>query len=308
MLSVLIHTLNEEVDLPGCLESLSWCDDIWVYDSLSTDRTQYIAKEAGVRLIHRPHQDISVSFGGDEASHRNWGLTNIPFLHPWLLVIDADERLPIDTFSEISSILSSPPPFSQPYMPSWPVAFQLRRRDFYRQRHLRHVQATPWYIRLFRPEFVHYERLINPITVVKGPVGSLQGYIDHYPFSKGLSHWISRHNTYSTLEARQLYNLPPLFSKSNLCAAFLSPHFHQRRAHQKSLFMSLPARPLLKFILLYFVKRGFLDGHPGLIYALLQSIYELFIDLKVQELKRGNDFMHHLSTLSSSKDKTLFSN
>jgi len=287
MLSVLILTFNEEYDLPGCLASLSWCDDIVVYDSYSTDLTQQIAKDSGARFIQRHGQDPSISFGGNEALHRTWGIHHIPFNYPWLLVLDADERLSPNALHEIESVLNGLQPQRSDLTSPSPVAFQLRRRDFFQGRHLKHVQSTPWYIRLFRPAFVHYERLVNPITVVDGPVASLQCYIDHYPFSKGLSHWISRHNTYSTLEAMQLCSDGSYSQQASFVGALFSPYFHQRRAQQKQLFMRLRARPLLKFLWLYLLKRGFLDGAQGFTYALLQSIYEYFIVLKVRELKQA---------------------
>jgi len=287
MLSVLILTFNEEYDLPGCLASLSWCDDIVVYDSYSTDLTQQIAKDSGARFIQRHGQDPSISFGGNEALHRTWGIHHIPFNYPWLLVLDADERLSPNALHEIESVLHGLQPQRSDLTSACPVAFQLRRRDFFQGRHLKHVQSTPWYIRLFRPAFVHYERLVNPITVVDGPVASLQCYIDHYPFSKGLSHWISRHNTYSTLEAMQLCSDGSYSQQASFVGALFSPYFHQRRAQQKQLFMRLRARPLLKFLWLYLLKRGFLDGAQGFTYALLQSIYEYFIVLKVRELKQA---------------------
>jgi len=288
MISVLIPTYNEALDLPGCLASISWCDDIVVYDSYSTDLTQQIAEDFGARFIQRPNQDPSISFGGNEALHRTWGIRDIPFNHPWLLVLDADERLSPNALHEIKSVLHNlQPPRCDLSSPD-PVAFQFRRRDFFQGRHLKHVQSTPWYIRLFRPPFVHYERLVNPITVVDGSVGSLQSFIDHYPFSKGLSHWIARHNTYSTLEAMQLCSDVYNSQHASLEGAFLSPHFHIRRAQQKQLFMRLRARPLLKFIWLFFFKRGFLDGAQGFTYACLQSIYEYFIVLKVRELKQSS--------------------
>ena len=287
MLSVLILTFNEEHDLPGCLASLSWCDDIVVYDSYSTDLTQQLAEASGARFIQRPDQDPTISFGGNEALHRTWGIRDIPFNHPWLLVLDADERLSPNALYEIESVLNTLQPKRCDLTSPGPVAFQLRRRDFFQGRHLKHVQSTPWYIRLFRPAFVHYERLVNPITVVDGSVASLQCYIDHYPFSKGLSHWIARHNTYSTLEAIQLCSDGSYSQQASLVEALFSPYFHQRRAHQKQLFMRLRARPLLKFLWLYLLKRGFLDGAQGFTYALLQTIYEYFIVLKVRELKQA---------------------
>lgn len=288
MLSVLILTRNEQHDLPGCLASLRWCDDVVVYDSHSTDDTEAISRAHGARFVQRPNQDLSISFGGDEGFHRTWALRQIVFRHSWLLVLDADERLSIEAYEEIVELLSSDKAFNHSAGFDPPVAYQLRRRDFFQGRHLKHVQATPWYIRLFRPEYVHYERLINPITVVNGRVASLQGFIDHYPFSKGLSHWIARHNTYSTLEAREFSSASLASCSFRFSLALFSRDFHLRRAHQKQLFMKLPARPLLKFLLLYVFKLGFLDRAPGFTYALLQGIYEYFIVLKVRELQSNS--------------------
>jgi hypothetical protein len=132
---------------------------------------------------------------------------------------------------------------------------------------------------------VHYERLINPVTVVDGAVGDLQHPLDHYPFSKGLKHWFARHNSYSTFEAKQIMDNRASKEPFSLNAAFFESDFNRRRFHQKELFYRLPARPLIKFLLLYILKRGFLDGRPGFTYALLQSIYEAMIVLKVQELE-----------------------
>jgi len=59
-------------------------------------------------------------------------------------------------------------------------------------------------MRLLRVGKVHYERLINPVTVPHGPVGNIRGYLDHYPFSKGIHFWVERHNAYSKAEAKQI--------------------------------------------------------------------------------------------------------
>src|SRR5580698_1020237 len=84
MFSVLILTLNEEGNLADCIESVKWCDDIVVLDSLSTDRTVQVAETAGVRLFQRRFDDF--------ASQRNYALDEIPFKHPWVFHLDADER------------------------------------------------------------------------------------------------------------------------------------------------------------------------------------------------------------------------
>jgi len=277
-ISILILTKNEEFDLRGCLDSVAWSDDVVVYDSYSSDHTGSIARFAGARLIQRPGQNASVAFGGDEALHRTWGIREIDYKSPWLFVIDADERLTPEAAAELQSIASDP---SLPC-----VAYRIRRRDFFQGRQLKHVQTSPWYIRFFRREFVHYERLVNPITVVDGPIGDLQHPLDHYPFSKGLSHWIARHNSYSSFEAQQILQNRASQEPFSLPAALFERDFNRRRFHQKELFYRLPARPLIKFLLLYVLKRGFLDGRPGFTYALLQSIYEAMIVLKVQELEQ----------------------
>jgi len=263
--------------LRGCLDSVAWSDDVVVYDSYSSDDTGSIARSAGARVIQRPGQNTSVAFGGDEALHRTWGIHEIKFKNPWLFVIDADERLTPEATAELQAIASNPDPRF--------VAYRIRRRDYFQGRQLCYVQTSPWYIRFFRPEFVHYERLVNPITVVDGPIGDLQHPLDHYPFSKGLSHWIARHNSYSSFEAQQILLNRASQEPFSLRAAFLERDFNRRRFHQKELFYRLPARPLIKFFLLYVLKRGFLDGRPGFTYALLQSIYETMIVLKVQELE-----------------------
>ncbi len=278
MVSILVLTKNEQQDLAGCLQSVAWSHDIVVYDSCSTDRTQEIATSSGARLITRPGQDLSVAYGGNEGFHRSWGIHEISYKYPWLFVIDADERLTPESAAELQTIASNPDPRF--------VAYRIRRRDFFQGRQLRYVQTSAWYIRFFRPEFVHYERLVNPVTVVDGAVGDLQHPLDHYPFSKGLSHWIARHNSYSTFEAQQILQNRASQEPFSLPAAFFERDFNRRRFHQKELFYRLPARPLVKFLLLYVLKRGFLDGRPGFTYALLQSIYEAMIVLKVQELEQ----------------------
>jgi hypothetical protein len=133
---------------------------------------------------------------------------------------------------------------------------------------------------------MRYERLVNPVSIPLGPVGNVAGYLDHYPFSKGMTHWLERHNSYSLLEAQQILNNRAVNGKISLKQALFGKSFEERRSHQKEFFYSLPGRPLLKFLFLYGAKRGFLDGRAGLQYALLQSFYEYMIVLKTGELAR----------------------
>ena len=122
------------------------------------------------------------------------------------------------------------------------------------------------------------------LPVADGPTGSVPGFLDHFPFSKGISHWFERHNSYSSLEARQIEQNRSEHAAFSLRKAFVAPDFHERRFHQKELFYRLPWRPVVKFLILYLGKRGFLDGRAGLTYAVLQAIYEYMIVVKVREL------------------------
>jgi glycosyltransferase involved in cell wall biosynthesis len=276
MISVLIPTKNEERNLPGCLESIRWCDDVHVYDSGSTDRTAEIARNAGASVVQRPGQSDDQMFGGDEAQHKNWALHNIPFRYPWVLHIDADERVTPGLLQNMRAAVTGPGDV---------VAFEIQRRDFFLGTWLKHVQATPFYLRLFRPVCMRFKRLINPVGVPTGPTARIDGFLDHYPFNKGIAYWLERHNAYSTLEARQITHERRAMPHFSWTKAFTSKHFTERRFCQKQLFYRLPGRPFVKFALLYFFKRGFLDGTAGLTYAMLQSFYEYMIVLKTREFE-----------------------
>lgn len=278
MISVWIPTKNEELNLPGCLECLRWCDDIHVYDSGSVDRTVEIAKAASTSVTIRNAGASGQLFGGDEAEHRNWALRNLPFRHSWIFHVDADERVTPQLVEDVRNAVSQP---------EGRVAFEIQRRDFLSDTWLRHVQATPYYLRLFRPNHMRYERRINPVSIPSGPVGRLAGYLDHFPFSKGVQHWIDRHNSYSTLEAQQIMENRLSGVRLSVSKALFSRQFAERRYHQKELFYRLPFRPLSKFFLLFIAKRGFLDGHAGLTYATLQAFYEFMIVAKTRELRKS---------------------
>lgn len=269
MISVLILTKNELKDLPGCLESVGWSDDIIVLDSLSSDGTPELAARFGAKVVSRPFDNW--------ASHQNWALRNIEFKHRWVLYVDADERVSPELAESILTAVSNP---------GSAIAFRIQRRDFLMGRWLKHVQASPYYVRLFQPPRMRYERLVNPISIADGPIGGLSGYLDHYPFSKGFGHWFERHNWYSGLEAQQILQNRMSHTQFSVWKALFARDFNERRFHQKELFYRLPARPVMRFLVLYILKRGFLDGWAGYTYARLQSIYESMIVLKTWELEQ----------------------
>ena len=270
MISVLILTKNEQHDLPACLASVAWSDDIHVFDSHSTDATVEIARAAGAHVHTRVFDDY--------ATQRNAALA-LQFKHPWVFLPDADERPTPELSSEMLRVVGEAPANA--------AGFRARRRDFLFATWLKHAQISPYYIRLVRPERARYTRAINEVLVVDGPVAELLHPFDHYPFSKGIAHWIAKHNTYSTMEAELIFRQQGLQDPS-LRAALTHPDFHTRRLHQKALFYRLPGRPLIKWCYMMFVRGAVLDGAAGIAYATLQSIYEYMIVLKTKELRRGS--------------------
>lgn len=273
MISVLILTKNEEQDLPGCLKSVSWCDDVHVFDSFSEDRTVEIAKNAKANVEQRKFDNWS--------AHQNWALTNIKFKYNWVLYIDADERVSPSLKQEL---LSFKPEITDA------VAYEIQRRDFaWNGKWLKHAQMSPYYLRFFRPDKMRYERIVHPISITDGSVSRLTGFLDHYPFSKGFRSWWQRHLGYADMEAAvRIADLHQgtIFS---IRKALIGQDFTERRYHQKGIFYKLPGRPLIKWFYMVFWRLSFLDGQAGITIATFQAIYEYFIVLKTKELLRQQE-------------------
>ncbi len=277
MVSILILTKNEEQDLPGCLQSVTWSDDVHVFDSFSDDKTIEIAESFGAKITQRKFDNWS--------AHQNWGLANIQFKNEWVLYIDADERV---SDSLKNAILDAN------LTGNTHVAYEIQRRDFaWNGRWLEHAQMSPFYLRLFKPDKMRYERLVNPVSIPDGSIAKIGGFLDHYPFSKGIRFWIQRHLSYADMEASTRMQDIGKGVDFSLLKALFSKDFSEKRYHQKGLFYKLPFRPLIKWSYMMFVRRAFLDGSAGITYSFLQSIYEYFIVLRTMELmqnqKRNNE-------------------
>ena len=262
--SILILTKNEEINIERCIRAVSWSDDIVVFDSYSEDRTVELAEKLGARIVQREFDNWS--------AHQNWAVQNIRFKHPWVYYTDADETCDNELRNELEHVEELGEGFA---------AFQVRRKDFFMGRWLKRSQLYPtWFTRVFRPEKIRYERLVNPVAMVEGKTGQFRGHIIHHPFSHGVSHWVDRHNRYSDMEAQDLATeIAAQFRFSDLFSSDAST----RRRVLKTLAYRLPGRPMLMFFYLYFFRMGFFDGRPGLRYSMMRSMYEFMIDLKVAE-------------------------
>lgn len=265
--SVLILTLNEEMNIQNCIESLSGCDDIVVLDSHSIDSTREIAEKCGARVFLRQFDNY--------ASQRNFGMNDIDYKHDWLLMLDADECMSPELYKEMELMLRDDKDIT---------LYRMRRKDMFFGKWIKRSSGYPtWFGRLMKIGYVRVEREINEEYHTDGTVGYLKEHIYHYPFNNGIHAWFAKHNRYSTMEAEHKFN----DGDANVPVSLL---FHRdpanRRKAIKSIIYRMPMRPLIMFISLYFLRLGFLDGVAGLKFSILRSIYEYMIDIKVSELER----------------------
>ena len=265
MVSILILTKNEEINLERCIQSVAWSDDVVIYDSFSDDRTVDIAERLGARVVQREFDNY--------ANQRNAALL-LDFKYPWILMVDADECVSPELRNEMLSTLES--------VPASVAMFQMRRKDYFFGRWIKHASAYPtWFGRLVRKGAVRVEREINEEYHTSGETRQLEAHLIHYPFSKGIAYWFERHNRYSSMEASAL--IDEVAGKFCMSALWNRDATVKRKA-MKQLAYRLPGRPLIVFLYLYFFRLGLLDGMPGFRYSIMRSMYEYMIDLKVAEL------------------------
>jgi len=266
MISVIILTKDEEVEIAECLESVSWCDDVHVLDSGSTDKTVEIATKLGAHISVNRFQ----SFG----QQRNYALDNITIKYDWILFLDADERVTKTFHSAIINSISTCETTVAGFYCCWKMILYnvwLKRCDNF----------PKWQFRILRKgraRFTDYGH------------GQKEGYVDgkieyikepylHYGFSKGWHQWIDRHNKYSSIEAKvRLENVPPIKN-------IFSKHGSVRNPALKAWLTKIPGWPLLRFLQAYIIKFGFLEGIPGFTYCANMAFYEFLIQIKIRELK-----------------------
>jgi glycosyltransferase involved in cell wall biosynthesis len=274
--SILIPIKNEAQNLPRCLGSVSWADEIIVVDSQSTDGSQSIAESVGARVVQ-------FEFSGTWPKKKNWALDNVPFAHPWVFILDADETLPPESEHEIRKIVESGD--------SDPAGYWINRRFMFMGRWLKHAYYPNWNLRLFRHELGRYEKLTDSDTasgdnevhehvIVKGSTAHLHSEMDHYAFPT-VEVFLEKHNRYSNWEARVA-----LDRYLHGSAAAIQNRQVGLRRKLKQAAQHLPFRPLLRFLYVYIWQRGFLDGMEGYYFARLHAIYELLIIAKTHQLKQ----------------------
>jgi glycosyltransferase involved in cell wall biosynthesis len=272
-ISALILTLNEEANIDRCLDALGWCDDIVVLDSFSIDATRDRARDRGARVYQRAFDNF--------AAQRNHALDNIDFRHPWILHLDADEIVTPELRDGLAKAVDDP------RFRAWKIPSKL----MFRGRWLKYSGMYPTYqVRFGHIDDLRFEQAGHGQreSLQPGMVGTLQQPYLHDGFSKGLADWIERHNRYSTDEALSAVASAGEAEVSWWRLPFLKDRTHRRRA-LKSKAARLPFRPLLRFVYMYVLRLGFLDGRAGFTYCRLVSLYEYWTVLKMRELRKKQE-------------------
>ena len=282
--SVLIPAKNEEANLAACLESVARADEVFVVDSQSDDRSVEIAESYGAKVVQ-------FQFNGRWPKKKNWSLENLPFRNDWVLIVDCDERITPELWEEIAEAIAQP----------GFAGYYLNRRVFFLGKWIRYGGKYPdWNLRLFKHQYGRYENLGTEeirntgdnevhehvlIDPVGGQVGYLKADMLHIDF-RDIYQWLARHNRYSNWEAQVYLNLLEGRGSDGTLKGNLLGNAVERKRALKRIWVRLPMKPLIRFILFYVVRLGFLDGYPGYVYGRMLSQYEFQIGVKLYELRK----------------------
>lgn len=249
-LSVAIITKNEQDNLRDCLVSVAFAEQIVVVDSGSTDDTVKIATDFGCNVYLEPWR-------GGFGAQKQFAVDQCRY--PWILVLDADERIPEETGSVIARIVSVPNIEFAGY--SFP------RKNYFKGKWIKHAGWWPdRVIRLFRKDMGRMTiATVHEAIRVDGKVKALDVPIEHCTESR-LSKIILKIDAYSTLGAREAF-----------------------AAGRRATVWSAMFRASLTFLQDYFLRLGILDGAQGLTLAMTDATHKFFKYAKLAELCRRDD-------------------
>jgi glycosyltransferase involved in cell wall biosynthesis len=266
-ITVVIPVRNESSKIRSCLQKLAGFETVVVVDSNSTDGTDKLAWEMGAKVLQ-------FNWNGSFPKKRNWVLRTYQFRTPWVFFLDADELVDSEFCSELTVELKKPN-----YN-----AFWINYQNSFLGRELKHGESNKK-LCLFRVGHGEYEEIreqrwsnldmeIHEHPIVKGRVGEIRTRVQHID-DRGYEHWLRKHNEYSSWEAQRIRLLK---SQGELINDRLT-----LRQKIKYRLVGSSWFPCVYFFYVFLLKRGYLDGYPGLVYALSKAIYFWNISVKLRE-------------------------
>jgi glycosyltransferase involved in cell wall biosynthesis len=271
-ISVIVPVKNEDENLRRCLPALSWADEVFVVDSQSTDETAKVAREYGVEVIQ-------FHFNGVFPKKKNWALDNLPFRNEWVLIVDADEVVVPELAEEIVARTAA----------NEADGFYLNMKYFFLGRRIKYCgYAEAWNLRLFKHKLGRYEKMpVDPSVKtgdneahehveLDGRVLRLAHELDHHAYPS-VAVWVEKHNRYAVWEASQYERF---LSEPVPLGIGTGKRFKRKL---KKIYLRLPLRFVVRFLYAYFLRLGFLDGMPGLVFCTLLSFYDFLSWANVYE-------------------------
>ena len=242
-ISAVVNTRNESENLFDCLKTLKFCDEIVVVDMESTDNTKEIAQQFTNRIYD--HQAV-----GFVEPARNFAINKA--LGDWILIIDADERVPKTLAAKLIEIADR----------NELDFVRIPRKNLVFGQWLQHSRWWPDYnIRFFKKDSVEWQDEIHSVPITFGNGFNLQDdsdfAIEHHHY-RTIDEYFTRSLRYSTQQAKELIKSGYVFDPADLVK-----------------------KPLGEFLSRFFAGEGYKDGLHGLIMALLQFFSILLIYLKV---------------------------
>lgn len=257
-ITVIAITLNEEYHLASFIKNAKkLTNNIYILDSFSKDKTEFIANENDVIV----HKRKFTNFG----DQWNFAIKNCPIKTEWYIKIDPDERLSDELIKNIKDIISKENIYN---------GFYFYRRLWFMQKP---VNVKNKVVRIWRKNKCRFSDVsVNEHPIISGKVTCIDGLMEHLD-SKNLFEWVAKQNKYSDFEAENRINQnfavqPNLFGDSL-----------QRRMYIKSKYHLLPFKYFFTFLFNYFIKGAFKSGKVGLTWAIMRTFVFYLREVKYLE-------------------------
>lgn len=246
-ISAVLIAQNEERHIADALASVSFCDEIVVVDSGSTDKTREIAEAAGARVI------VNAPWPGFVAQ-RDFAVKAAQ--NDWVIALDADERVGPALREEIEELRRKG--FAC-------AGYRIPRVAYYLGQWIRGTDWYPdWQVRFFDRGQARWEGdLVHESVSVKGAVGRLRGELEHHPYADVSDH-LAKIDSYTTLWAHQAHS-----------------------AGRRTNILDMAAGAGWAFFRNYVLKRGLLLGSTGFVVSVLNTHYTFVKLAKLRELEQG---------------------
>lgn len=263
---VLIPTRNEAEHISEAVANALSLGPVFVLDSFSTDGTQALARAAGATVVEHAFVDY--------ASQKNWGLDHAGLTAQWVFILDADERI---TPALRDEVLERTAAGSE-------VGYYVNRLLIFMGQTVRHGGLYPsWNLRLFRRDRARYEhRAVHEHVVCDGPTAFLKSGMLHIR-RESMTRYLEKHIHYADLESNEWVKWRLGESTGAPTASLFRSHLRYRQWLRRHVWPRLPLRPLWRFVWMYFLRLGFLDGRAGWHLARLMGSYEYMITLLYKE-------------------------